>query len=59
MIDFAFGSQIKSKGENSLAVKLSEQVIGIVPQIMLSIIGNPIPSAEDGNKTYFDDRNYA
>ena len=50
-----FGSQINSVGENSFAVKLSEQVIGIDPQIIPSIIGNPRPSAEDGNNTNFEE----
>jgi len=54
-IDRALGSQIKFAGENSFAVKLSEQVIGMDPQIMPSIIDKPIPSFLDGNKTYFDE----
>ena len=37
--------------ENSFAVKLSEQVIGIAPQIIPSISGRPIPSALDGRRT--------
>ena len=54
-IALVFGSQIKSCGENSFAVKLSEQVIGIDPQIIPSIMGNPRPSAEDGNNTNFEE----
>ena len=46
---------MNSKGENSDAVKLSEHVIGIHPQIIPSIIDKPIPSAFEGNKTNLDE----
>ena len=55
IVAWTFGWQIKSGGENSFAVKLSEQVIGIAPHIIPSIIDKPIPSDLDGNKTNFEE----
>ena len=55
-IDSGLGSQIKSSGENSFAVKLSLQVMGMEPQIIPSIMDKPIPSALDGNKTNFEEK---
>ena len=54
-IDIGSGSQIKFCGENSFEVKLSEQVIGIDPHIIPSIMGKPNPSALDGKRINFEE----
>ena len=46
---------MKSGGENSFAVKLSEHEIGIEPQIIPSIIDKPIPSAFEGSNTNLEE----